>query len=99
MEENQWVESVEKLLRAPPKSSMDAEEISVWSLSLSYYCSCWVVCFIVTALLVEENQWVESVEKLLRAPPKSSMDAEEISEELDVSAILYPICPLLINHS
>ena len=46
------------------------------------------MCFIVAALLVEENQWVESVEKLLRAPPKSSMDAEEISEELDVSAIL-----------
>ena len=39
----------------------------------------------VTVLVEGEEKWLSNLEKKLSASPNSSTDAEEISEELDVS--------------
>lgn len=41
--------------------------------------------FCISALVAQENDWLDKLEKRLRKSPKSAADAEEISEELDVS--------------
>jgi hypothetical protein len=38
-----------------------------------------------SALVAQEMDWLDKLEKRLRKSPKSAADAEEISEELDVS--------------
>jgi hypothetical protein len=38
-----------------------------------------------SALVAQERDWLDKLEKRLRKSPKSAADAEEISEELDVS--------------
>ena len=44
------------------------------------------VTFVVsTELIQSEREWLENLEKKLNEGSKTSMDAEEISEELDVS--------------
>jgi len=40
---------------------------------------------IASALVAQERDWLDKLEKRLRKSPKSAADAEEISEELDVS--------------
>ena len=32
-----------------------------------------------------ENKWLDNIDRKLSEPPRASVDAEEISEELDVS--------------
>ncbi len=36
-----------------------------------------------------EKNWLDNVDRKLSEPPRASVDAEEISEELDVSQIRY----------
>ena len=38
-----------------------------------------------SALVAQEMDWLDKLEKRLRKSPKAAADAEEISEELDVS--------------
>lgn len=38
----------------------------------------------VSALVAQEMDWLDKLEKRLKKSPKSAADAEEISEELDV---------------
>lgn len=40
------------------------------------------------ALVVQESDWLDKLEKRLKKSPKAAADAEEISEELDVSSLL-----------
>jgi hypothetical protein len=42
----------------------------------------------ISALVAQEMDWLDKLEKRLRKSPKSAADAEEISEELDVSITL-----------
>jgi len=50
-----------------------------------------------SALVAQEMDWLDKLEKRLRKSPKSAADAEEISEELDVSItfILQFIAPFI----
>lgn len=41
--------------------------------------------YLCAALVAQEMDWLDKLEKRLRKSPKSAADAEEISEELDVS--------------
>lgn len=43
------------------------------------------VALLVTVLMAQETDWMDKLEKRLRRSPKMAADAEEISEELDVS--------------
>ncbi len=40
-----------------------------------------------SVLLSMENKWLDNIDRKLAEPPRASVDAEEISEELDVSAL------------
>ncbi len=44
--------------------------------------------FVDSALIGEDNVWMDNVDNKLGSEPRCCLDAEEISEELDVS-ILY----------
>jgi hypothetical protein len=48
-----------------------------------------------SALVAQEMDWLDKLEKRLRKSPKSAADAEEISEELDVSLKLSTRQPIL----
>jgi len=39
------------------------------------------------ALVAQENDWLDKLDKRLKKSPKAAADAEEISEELDVSKL------------
>lgn len=41
-------------------------------------------------LIAQETDWMDKLEKQLRRSPKMAADAEEISEELDVSIPFFP---------
>ncbi len=41
------------------------------------------------ALVAQEMDWLDKLEKRLRKSPKSAADAEEISEELDVCILFF----------
>lgn len=43
------------------------------------------------ALVVQESDWLDKLEKRLKKSPKAAADAEEISEELDVSSCCFDI--------
>jgi len=45
----------------------------------------------VVALLQDEVRWLNHLEKKLSQGPRPTCDAEELSEELDVCAILFVI--------
>lgn len=56
-----------------------------------------------TALVAQEMDWLDKLERRLKKSPKSAADAEEISEELDVSTlsglflfVLSLFCAILI---
>lgn len=40
------------------------------------------------ALVAQESDWLDKLDKRLKKSPKTAADAEEISEELDVSKLL-----------
>ncbi len=46
----------------------------------------------VPVLLSMENKWLDNIERKLAEPARATVDAEEISEELDVRGI----CRLLV---
>ncbi len=48
----------------------------------------------ITDILDVENNWLTALEEKLVESPKASVDAEELSEELDVSIQIYKICTL-----
>ena len=51
-------------------------------------------CFVCPSVLLgEEYKWLDSLDSKLSEGPKASVDAEEISEELDVS---YHLCFILL---
>lgn len=49
------------------------------------------------ALIAQEMDWLDKLEKRLKKSPKSAADAEEISEELDVNRIVSPYYEWLKN--
>jgi len=54
--------------------------------TLLYFYECLnSIKLIFSALVAQERDWLDKLEKRLRKSPKSAADAEEISEELDVS--------------
>jgi hypothetical protein len=47
--------------------------------------------WVFTAVLHDETRWLDQLEKKLSVGPRPTGDAEELSEELDVSAFIITL--------